>query len=302
MPFLKDTLVSVFKQTHKNCEVVLIDDGSTDGSFEYAKTFESNHFRVYKNKRKGACAARNYGFELSMGEYIQYLDADDVLSKSKIENQLILYKKFGDTIITSCSWGKFKDNVLEVEWSNQSIDKDYKNPINWLIDSWSGLGMGQTSVWLTPRSIVNKVGVWNEDLQINQDGEFFSRVLLAVKQIKHSEIAKVYYRVGNQKSVSQKNNKSYSKATSLLMSYELCHQHTKSNLSGLELRKAVAQNYINFIYQFSPNYPDLLQQAEQNFKSLGFLKMWPVGGNRFQKIAKLVGFKKAIFVRNFLGI
>ncbi|WP_157662439.1 glycosyltransferase family 2 protein [Polaribacter sp. SA4-10] len=299
--FIVETIDSAMQQLHKNIEIIIIDDDSKDNTWDIIKSCKDKHpdlIRIFKNKRKGACAARNYGFELSTGDYIQYLDADDILHPSKIENQLQLFEQFGDEIIVSGYWGRFYNTIDTVKWGNQVINKNYDAPVNWLIDSWNGNGMGQTSIWLTTSRLIESSGPWNEKLLINQDGEFFSRVLLNAKAIKFCEGAKVYYRSGNLNSITRKNNFGEFKAISLLHSYNLYESNCKDYIDSNRLKKGLANNYMNFIYEFYPLFPKLLKSSEDNFYSLGFKKMWPVGGYRFKKLANMIGFKNALVIRN----
>lgn len=298
--FIAETLDSVIKQSHTNIEVIIIDDGSTDGSFDYVKSIKKDDFILKRNKGKGACAARNYGFELSTGDYIQYLDADDLLNPQKIEEQLKLAEVYGTETVYSCSWVHFKNTIIDVDITRQPIDKDYQKPYQWLNDSWLGKGMGQTSIWLTPRKIIEKSGGWVESLKINQDGEFFSRVLLASKQIKYSDKALVYYRKGNANSVSQSNTYSKDKASSLLLSYRL-YQKSAEKYNVLEhLKEGLGTNYLTFIYQFFNHFPVLEKEAIDTFNTLGYRKMWPVGGTQFKKIASVFGFRNALWLKKVL--
>jgi len=99
-------------------------------------------------------------------------------------------------------WGRFYQSDQDVKWEQQTINEDYSSPIKWLVDSWNGGGMAQTSAWLTPRHLIDLAGIWNESLSINQDGEFCSRVLLQASSIQFCKEAKVYYRSGNTTSIS----------------------------------------------------------------------------------------------------
>ena len=92
--FIHETLDSVKRQTWPELEVFVIDDGSVDETLSIARTFESEHFHVIEQKNSGACVARNRGLELGKGKYIQFLDADDLLSPDKIERQVELLEKF----------------------------------------------------------------------------------------------------------------------------------------------------------------------------------------------------------------
>ena len=69
-------------------------------------------------------------------------------------------------------------------------------------------------------------------------------------------------------------------------------------LSNYNFKKALAQNYLKFIYQFHPNYPKLIRHAEKKFYNLGFKKMWPVGGKNFVFIAGFIGFKNCLMLRS----
>jgi len=75
---------SCLDQTYKNVEIIFVDDGSTDRSLEIIKSFGSA-ILCQSGPRKGACAARNQGLALSRGEFVKFLDADDVLAKDVIE-------------------------------------------------------------------------------------------------------------------------------------------------------------------------------------------------------------------------
>ncbi len=82
--FLEETIKTVLHQDYKNIELILVDDGSTDGSLQIAKKYESDKVTVLHQLNQGACVARNLGLEHATGIYIQFMDADDLLSSSKI--------------------------------------------------------------------------------------------------------------------------------------------------------------------------------------------------------------------------
>lgn len=85
--FIKDAIASTINQTYGNVEIIVIDDGSTDGSLEIIKSFDS---KIYweTGKNRGAPLARNRGIEIAQGEYIKFLDADDILLPDCIEKQI----------------------------------------------------------------------------------------------------------------------------------------------------------------------------------------------------------------------
>lgn len=89
--WLAETLESALAQTWDNIEIIVVDDGSTDKSLAVAKQFEPDGVKVISQANKGASAARNRAFQESQGDFIQYLDADDLLVPDKIELQVKLF-------------------------------------------------------------------------------------------------------------------------------------------------------------------------------------------------------------------
>ncbi len=299
-PFLRQTLESCLSQTWKNIEIIVVDDQSTDRSIQILENFQTQNpgvLKFYRNPMKGACAARNLAFKASSGNYIQYLDADDLLSRTKIESQIRLLQ-YKENTVSNCQWGRFNETIENIKWEIQDVDKNYFAPIDWLIDSWNGKGMTAIHCWLTPRNLIEKAGEWDEKLLINQDGEFFSRVLLNTDAIKYSSEAKAFYRTGNKSSISQSGRMSYPKAESLLKTYKSYQETWQQKSKAKTLSQALAQNYLNFIYLYYPLHEDLIIKAETLFKSLGFQTMWPVGGRNFKKVAGLIGFKNTLKLRS----
>ena len=86
--WIAETVQSAIAQTWPRKEIVIVDDGSTDQTFSIARTFASKEVRVVSKENHGAAGARNYALSLSQGDYIQWLDADDLLSPEKVAKQM----------------------------------------------------------------------------------------------------------------------------------------------------------------------------------------------------------------------
>ncbi|TDN82184.1 glycosyltransferase involved in cell wall biosynthesis [Salegentibacter sp. 24] len=115
---LLSTLESVLNQTYEHVEIIIVDDGSTDDTAEIIKPFLKNKCIVYttrpKEKRGGGNAARNYGYEISRGKYIKWLDSDDVLLPDCLEKQLyIIEQDETDVVFGRSRW--FKNDPITGE-------------------------------------------------------------------------------------------------------------------------------------------------------------------------------------------
>ena len=106
--WISDTLQSALAQTWRRKEIIVVDDGSKDQTSAVARRFEPSGVQVFTQENRGAAAARNTAFALSHGDYIQWLDADDLLSPDKIAHQMAALAKNGNRrIVLSSAWGRF---------------------------------------------------------------------------------------------------------------------------------------------------------------------------------------------------
>lgn len=294
--WLAETIKSALAQTWDNIEIIVVDDGSTDNSFAVAKHFEANGIKAISQTNKGASAARNRAFQESKGDFIQYLDADDLLAPNKIELQVKLLLDGNLEYIASGEWARFYQSSIEAcftpepAWSNMSA-------IDWLICSWEGGGMMHPAAWLVPRKIIQATGCWNETLSLNDDGEYFCRVVLASKGIKFCSGAKSYYRSGINGSLS--NTTSFAAWESAFHTIEICANNLLLKENSLRTRHACATAFQRFVYSAYPDALDLVQKAEAKVKLLGGSNLKSDGGFAFQLAANTLGWKLAKRLQKF---
>jgi glycosyltransferase involved in cell wall biosynthesis len=110
--YIGETIQSVLSQTYSDWEMLIVENGSTDGSFLKAQEFQDVRLRFLESPKQGPGAARNYGLNLAQGEWIQFLDADDLLEPDHLEQQLIAADKNPEAEIIACSWQEFTDENL----------------------------------------------------------------------------------------------------------------------------------------------------------------------------------------------
>tara|TARA_R110002049_G_scaffold82349_3_gene209565 strand:+ start:1735 stop:2745 length:1011 start_codon:yes stop_codon:yes gene_type:complete len=208
---LPETLNSVFAQTHKNLECLVVDDGSTDDTFAFLANLAGTETRIRFFRRpadrlKGANACRNFGFEQSEGEYILFLDSDDVLAPTCIEERLqYLRDENADFVVANTSSfvnKTFLDKVVNIDPVVNAPDKylslflSYQLP--WTIMS---------SLW--KREVVKTIA-FDEELKRFQDVDFHIRVLLN-GSFKFKRLKKIdnYYRWSGK---TKQNNKEFNRA------------------------------------------------------------------------------------------
>ena len=280
-PWLAETLASCFHQTHRNLEIIVIDNGSMDESLAVAKSCKDSRLIVTTCARKRASAARNVGLSLARGEYIQFLDADDLLAPDKIEIQVKRLASEPPGTVASGAWARFglapyATRAGDAVFKPEPVWRDSR-PADFLITSWLGGGMMPLYAWLTPRPVITAAGPWNEELSVNDDGEFFARVILQSKEIDFCEQAKGYYRTHASASLSGRRDEAAIKSE--FESIRLSSEHLLAARSDTEARRACAAAYQRAVYHHYPKYLALIRQAEHKVSELGGTDLpYPAGG------------------------
>ena len=114
--FLRRSIQCVIKQSYKNFELIIIDDGSPDNSGNICEEFKKldNRIRVFHIKNGGVSVARNFGLKYAEGEYITFIDSDDLIDKDyliNLYNSIIEYDT--DCIVCSCKYIKSKNDIIK---------------------------------------------------------------------------------------------------------------------------------------------------------------------------------------------
>jgi glycosyltransferase involved in cell wall biosynthesis len=294
--FLEQTIISINNQTWNNLEIIVVDDGSTDGSIKVIKKHNTRKLKIIQQENKGASAARNTALGHATGEYIQFLDSDDLLDKHKIEYQL---KKLRDRSKYSIASGPFINFIEEPQdLKYPLIDNgysDFKRPLNWLVESGWGKAMFPPVVWLVSKELIQLAGEWDETLSYNDDTEFFTRVILKSDEIVFCEDAISYYRRGNPKSLGSRAD--YKSRRSELDSLNLVTKHLLEHENSERTRIVSAYQYNKLQYSLYPQYKDLRDEINVKLKELGINVNFKFGAGRTSKLGSFIGWKTAKWIR-----
>jgi len=297
--WLPETLESALAQTWPTVEIIVINDGSTDGSLAAAEKFAAHGVRVIDQPNRGASAARNHGLGEACGEFIQFLDADDLLSPEKIASQVtLLGTKPGGTLAT-CAWGRFRDDPADTQFVDDAVFHDLL-PVDFLVLAGDTGAMMHPSAWLVPRAVAERAGPWDESLSLNDDGEYFCRVALAGAGMAWCAAGRSYYRSGLAGSLSQQRGERARR--SQFRSLELITKHLLAAEDSPRTRRAAANYFQRFIHDFYPAPADLMRAAAERVAALGGSTLAaPPMGAQTRRLAAVLGWKTVWRLKHILG-
>jgi glycosyltransferase involved in cell wall biosynthesis len=294
--YIKETLDSVINQTWDNLEVILVNNGSEDGTLNIVSGYLSDRILLINNFNRGASIARNAALKLSRGTYIQFLDSDDILANNKIESQVTALISESPGAVASGPFRNFIGNIGNApEISADNGYKSIENPIDWLIDASWGRAMFPPVAWLTPKEIIEKAGPWNETLTYNDDSEFFARVLLKSKKIVFRSDAVSYYRRGNANSLGSQSN--YSARKSEFESLCLVAGHMLNHENSYRVKEACSYAFSKLYYSLYPEYKEFRKEIDSRINDLGCAMKSGFGHGFTSNLGKLIGWKNAKWLR-----
>jgi glycosyltransferase involved in cell wall biosynthesis len=256
--------------------------------------FASKKVSVVTQENQGVCAARNKAYELCQGDYIQWLDADDLLSPDKVAKQMEAAEQSqGERTLLSSTWGYFIFRTNKARFVATSIWCDL-SPIEWLLRRWEENLHMNPATWLVSRELTDAAGRWNTRLLGGgtDDGEYFCRAILASNRIRFVPDARVFYRITGSGSLSYI-GRSNKKIESLFLAMQLQIGHLRSLDDGERSRAACVKYLQTWLPNFYPERPDIVKQMEQLASTLGSQLELPRFSWKYAWIKNLCGISAA---------
>jgi glycosyltransferase involved in cell wall biosynthesis len=291
------TLRSAVAQTWPRKEIIVINDGSTDKTADLVRSFASQGVTLISTENRGMSAAQNLAYQSSHGDYIQWLDADDLLAPDKIERQLnaVSGAENGRLLISS-PWAPFYYRTRGAKFIHNSLWEDL-SPVEWLFRKLSQNLHMQNATWLVSREITDVAGPWDTSLHYDQDGEYFARVLLACERTRFVSGTGIFYRMSPSNRISYIGN-SAKKKESLARSMKLHIRYIRSLEDSERIRTACVTYLQNWYCHFYPERSDLVADLQELADELGGRLEAPRLRWKYAWMRPVFGWKMAKSVQN----
>lgn len=183
---VRSCVESVLAQTFLDLEVIVVDDGSSDQTGQALKHTFGERIRYYFQTNQGVSVARNKGIEEAKGEWIAFLDSDDLWEKEKLESQFIALERFGPhcgACYTDVRFFNHSETRTMFQLAQENYRHDEAMGVNSdvlrLLVRPGGAGMVLClSSFLARRDAIKKIGGFDPNLLYSQDSEFMFRLAM----------------------------------------------------------------------------------------------------------------------------
>ena len=285
--YLKESLESIRKQTFTNIEIILVDDGSFDGSQEICDEFAryDSRFKVFHIQNKGYSFARNYGIAVAKGEYVTFVDSDDICESTLFENQInsLIYNNADISVCREKLL--YRDTSIEYNIEDENCvitDLDEKNHLIFSLDKFrrSPFAGGQCWKKMMKRSLLKDIK-FIDDREMCEDEIFTKKVFDKATRIVLNGKSAYFYRMRRSSAINSNN-----------FNLKIIKGRIKLYNEGKIGKKILVESCIGFIPEiFKIPYEQI--SCEQ-FSMLDDIKRYSI--NVFSKLS----FRKKILVLFFI--
>jgi len=294
--WLSEAIESVLRQSWGRLELIIVDDGSTDESVRIAEHFASRSVVVLRQANQGASVARNAGLALAQGDFIQYLDADDLLDPRKIELQIGALSDAPGQVAT-CAWARLYDGIGGAQFEPSVLWRNFA-PVDFLVAAYASMHFMPNHAWLTPRAISDRAGTWPPMRARNDDAEYFAKVVLQSSGVRFVPEARAYYRSGHSGLSAASDREALE---GYLWTLDQIADRLLAAEDSTRTRSALAASIDHFVSSVEVAAPDLARSAEQRVHRLvGRRFVMPNDGLSMRVLSRLLGRSGARALRRAL--
>ena len=170
--FVAETIESALAQTHPEVEVVVVDDASTDGSWQVIERYRDRVRALRLEANGGGSHARNRGAALARGDFLMFLDSDDVIAPDTVACLVAAIRdRPGATAV--CRWERLAER--KGRWTSAPADVPLPDPAADPLREWLRLRWVPPCAVLWRRDVYERTGGWDETISYNDDGELMMR-------------------------------------------------------------------------------------------------------------------------------
>jgi len=204
---IQNTLQSVLNQSFKNFEAIIINDGSTDSSLEFAKQIKDNRIRIITTPNMGLSAARNTGIKHSNTDYITFLDADDLWKPHHLEQLHKLIISFPNNGMYCSGYTVKKSKNI----SHRAIFNDLPTNYKGIVPGFFKHSLLNCIAWISaicvPKYVFNDIGTFDLEIFSEQDTDLYIRIALKYNVVLDNTSVSAIYNKTMENSMSNSNHK-----------------------------------------------------------------------------------------------
>jgi glycosyltransferase involved in cell wall biosynthesis len=189
-PFIAETLRSVISQPYSNFEVIVIDDGSTDGTAEILESWSSEpRVRIIRQANKGSSSARNAGARAAKGEFLAFIDGDDLATPQRLQSSIAALREYPDSAL---SYGRI--DLIDETGHTLSRRRSSRYRSGWIAGELRYRNFIPFSAITVRQCAFEQIGGFDESIRSSEDWEFLWR--LATKfEVRFVDECLILYRV-----------------------------------------------------------------------------------------------------------
>lgn len=287
---ITETLDSVFAQTYGNLEVIVVNDGSTDDTLSILENYPKP-ITIITTENRGVSFARSLGFANSGGDFIQYLDADDLLMPYKIEQQLsALLVQNAD--VAYGDWQKFTSEQTKITITD-TIERQIEGDLEIALFTY---------FWCPPAAILYSRRLcqklsWNENLPVIQDARYFLDAAIAKGEFVYTKGIMAKYRTAQSNSLSQKSDLNFVRDLfkNTISVYQIWNTDAKINPPK---KTAIIKSLRHCINRLSVMDKNLANRAIEELLKIEPNYLPPEKG-LLRSLSKIIGYKNAEKIAGF---